>query len=103
MVVNGTMNVKVDVRPSEAISIIKDYLGLTNIDKYTDVVVLDKNDNMNECGRKAIYKITDMSWYGSYSDRYEVLTSDENKIAILEAFQLLEETISKGEKLFFNE
>lgn len=100
MVVNGTMNVEVDVRPSEAISIIKNYLGLTNRGQYTEVKILDKNSPMNKCGRKAVYEITDNSWYGAYSDDYRVLTSDENKIAILEAFQLLEKVIKNNEKLF---
>ena len=100
MKVNGIMNVEVAVAPNEAISIIKEYLGLTNRGKYTDVVVLDKNDGMNDCGRKAIYEITDMSWYGSYSDKYEFITSDGNKVAILEAFQLLENIINTDEKLF---
>lgn len=100
MIVNGTMDVKVDIRPSEAISVIKDYLGLTNRGQYTDVKILDKNSPMNKCGRKAVYEITDNSWYGVYNDDYRVLTSDENKIAILEAFQLLEEVVNKGEKLF---
>ena len=100
MIVNGTMDVKVDIRPSEAISVIKDYLGLTNRGQYTDVKILDKNNPMNKCGSKAVYEITDNSWYGAYSDDYRVLTSDENKIAILEAFHLLEKVINKGEKLF---
>lgn len=100
MVVNGTMDVKVDVKPSEAILIIKDYLGLTNRGQYTDIKILDKNNTMNECERKTIYEITDNSWYGAHSDDYRVLTSDENKIAILEAFQLLEKVIKNNEKLF---
>ena len=95
MVVNGTMKVEVDVSPSSAISIIKNYLGLTDRGQYTSIKILDENNPMNKCKKKAIYEITDNSWYGAYNDDYRVLTTDEAIIAIVEAFLLLEKSVSR--------
>lgn len=99
MVVNGTMEVKVDIKPEEALKVIKNYLGLSEIGDYTDIKVLDENSKYNTCGKKAIYKVVDMSWYGSYKDEYNLITCDEDKIAIFEAYLLLESSIKNNKKL----
>lgn len=93
MKVKGTMDVQVDVRPEEAISIIEDYLGLNEKGQYSKFEILDKD------GERAIYQVTDNSWYGSYNDNYSYITNDKNKIAIFEAFQLLKNVIRHNEKL----
>lgn len=100
MIVNGNIPIKVDVDASEAIKIIEDYFGLLEKEPYTSVIILDKHDSYNMSGKKAIFKKIDMSWYGACDDKYELITSDDNKIKIYEALLLLEKTIKNKEKIF---
>ena len=99
MVIDGTMKVKVNVEPSDAMEVVKEALGLVSKESHSELKVLEANDSNNNCGTKAIYEITDMSWYGSYNDEYKVITTDTDKIAIFESFQLLENAIKNNKKV----
>ena len=95
MEVNGTMKVKVDISPSEAIKVIENYLGLDDRGYQTEIVLLPDCHHANKCGKRALYDVTDTSYHGSSHDEYRLVTSDEEKIAIYEAYELLQQTVNK--------
>ena len=98
MEVNGTMKVKVEISPSEAIKVIENYLGLDNRGYQTEIAILEKDHSHNRCGKRALYDITDTSYHGSSHDEYSLVTCDKEKIAIYEAFKLIEKTVDARHK-----
>ena len=102
MEVNGTMKVKVEISPSEAIKVIENYLGLDDRGYQTEIALLPDYHHANKCGKRALYDVTDTSYHGSSHDEYRLVTSDEEKIAIYEAYELLKQTVNeKNEKQLF--
>ena len=99
MTVRGTMKVEVDIDASEAIEVIRNNLGLKEGNRETTIKILEKDHPKNKCKKKAIYEVTDMSWYGSYSDSYRCITTDEHKIELFEAYLLLENAIKNKENI----
>ena len=98
MLVNGKMDVQVEISALEAIKVIKDSLGITETSISTfEVLKADHEDN--QCGKEAIYRVTDISRHGSWTGEYELITWNPEKVAIFKAFQTLEKAIKENKTI----
>lgn len=101
MEVQGTMKVMVEISPTEALNVIRDYLGIENRGYQTELVILEKDHEKNTRGKRALYDIEDTSYHGSFHGKYTFVTDNEEKIAVYEAFYLLKKAVWKDENPYF--
>lgn len=91
MMVNGTLNVTVDISTKEALKVVLSALGYRKNSRDSGLCVLQKNDKNNTTGKTGLFQWEDISCHGSPCIKYSLVSHDTD---VIEKFLL-------GEKLYY--
>ena len=101
MLVDGLLKVNVEVQPLDALKVIESSLGVTeHFENHSSLVILEPDNKHNRSGKRALYEVIDMSWYGSYHDEYKFVTNNEKDIQCYETLCYIKNLIKENKKLF---
>lgn len=98
MIVKGMVSVDVDISLKEALKVVVNGFGFSdiygNLDE--DLVVLEKTDEMNKTGKKGLFRIEEKSYHGSAN--YECVLVSDN-LEKIENFLHIKALLENSKKL----